>query len=85
VQLAESFKLPYRLSLQEYYYALKGRVKPFGNFSLVNQSLTEDGVEEKLEWIPLDKIHEVTLYPEFFKTHLYGGLGQVQHFVTREN
>jgi len=60
-------------------------MKPFENLSLVNQSLTEDGVEEKLEWIPLDKIHEVTLYPEFFKTHLYAGLGQVQHFVTREN
>ena len=60
-------------------------MKPIENFNLVNQSLTEDGVEEKLEWIPLDRINEYRLYPEFFKTDLYAGLSQVQHFVTREN
>jgi len=60
-------------------------MKPFANFRLINQSLTEDGVEEKLEWIPLDKINEYALYPEFFKTDLYAGVDQVQHFVTREN
>lgn len=59
-------------------------MKPIKNFTLVNQSVTEDDVEEHLEWIPLDRIHEYTLYPEFFKTHLYAGLSQVQHFVTRE-
>ncbi|HWR65329.1 MAG TPA: NUDIX domain-containing protein [Bellilinea sp.] len=59
-------------------------MKPVANFLQINASLTEDGIEEKLEWIPLDKINEYALYPEFFKTDLYSGLDQVQHFVTRD-
>ncbi len=59
-------------------------MKPVANFRQINASLTEDGIEEKLEWIPLDKINEYALYPEFFKTDLYSGLDQVQHFVTRD-
>lgn len=59
-------------------------MKPVANFLQINASLTEDGIEEKLEWIPLDKITEYSLYPEFFKTDLYAGVEQVQHFVTRE-
>lgn len=59
-------------------------MKPLANFLQINASLTEDGIEEKLEWIPLDNINEYALYPEFFKNHLYAGLDQVQHIVTRE-
>jgi ADP-ribose pyrophosphatase YjhB (NUDIX family) len=60
-------------------------MKPVANLPQINTSLTEDGLEEKLEWIPLDKIKAYALYPEFFKTALYAGLEQVQHFVTRDS
>jgi len=59
-------------------------MQPVELFQKINKSLTEDGVEEQLEWIPLGKINEYRLYPEFFKTDLFDGLNEVRHIVTRQ-
>lgn len=59
-------------------------MQPVNSLHLVNKSLTEDGIVEKLEWIPVDQLSNYRLYPEFFKTDLFSGLSEVRHYVTRQ-
>lgn len=62
-----------------YYY-----MKPIDNYLLISQSLTEDGIEEKLEWIPLDDIKNYDLYPQFFKDETLISNHGVLHILDRE-
>jgi len=42
-------------------------MKPIENYDFICKSLTEDGIEEKLVWIPLEDIENHEVYPKFFK------------------
>jgi len=46
-------------------------------------SLGFGGVKESLHWLPLDKLSEYRLYPEFYKTELLNMKKEVNHFITK--
>lgn len=64
--------------LSMYYY-----MKPIDDYSLVCKSLTEDGVEEKLEWIPFEELLSTNIYPRFFRSEKLCPNGTVKHIVDR--
>lgn len=45
-------------------------------------SLTENGAEEMLHWLPLNKLDDLYLYPEFFKEKLLHPSLSVEHILT---
>jgi len=49
------------------------------------RSVGMDGSKEFLHWLPLDKLSNYIIYPEFFKTHLQNLNGKVRHFITENN
>lgn len=59
-------------------------MKPIDNIDLVNNSTTEDGIEEQLVWIPLSDLDQHELYPAFFKTNLINPSNNIIHIVVRE-
>ncbi|MBS4539585.1 NUDIX domain-containing protein [Clostridium sp. D2Q-11] len=65
--------------LSMYYY-----MKPIEDYSLINKSLTEDGIEESLEWIPLNDIENYNIYPSFFKDEKLLSNEGIIHVVDRE-
>lgn len=62
-----------------YYY-----MKPIQEYSSISKSLVEDGVEERLEWIPLDEIGNYEVYPQFFKDETLASEHDILHIVNRE-
>lgn len=52
------------------------------DFEPVCNSLTEDGVPERLTWIRAD--HKKKLFPEFFRTELANPSKELKHVVTRD-
>ena len=59
-------------------------MKPIENYSLICKSLTEDGIEERLEWIPLNDIKSYEIYPQFFKDDILTSNHEILHIVNRE-
>ena len=63
------------------------RVKPEKNQSLAAlrcHSRGEGGGAESLHWLPLDKLSDYPLFPEFFKTELLNPTEDVGHFITKD-
>ena len=65
--------------LSIYYY-----MKPIDNYHLLSKSLIEDGIEERLEWIPLNDIKSYEIYPQFFKDETLTSSHGILHIVDRE-
>lgn len=65
--------------LSFYYY-----MKPIENYNFICKSLTEDGIEEKLVWIPLEDIENYEVYPEFFKDGTLTTNHGLLHMVDRK-
>jgi len=42
-------------------------------------------VEEHLHWLPIDKLAEYNLFPEFYKTELKSIKEEVKHFITKDS
>ncbi|MBU3093769.1 NUDIX domain-containing protein [Clostridium sp. CF011] len=59
-------------------------MKDMDSLNTICMSFTEDGAKEELQWIPLGKISDVYLYPEFFKEKLLNPLATVEHILTKE-
>lgn len=59
-------------------------MKDMDALNTICMSFTEDGAKEELQWIPLDKIADVYLYPEFFKEKLSNQSAIVEHILTKE-
>ncbi len=59
-------------------------MKDMDALNTIFMSFTEDGAKEELQWIPLYKIADVYLYPEFFKEKLFNPLATVEHILTKE-
>ena len=53
------------------------------DFELVCQSINEYGDEEFLEWLPIDKLSEYIIYPEFFREKLESSFNKITHIITR--
>ncbi|MTI68005.1 MAG: NUDIX domain-containing protein [Firmicutes bacterium] len=62
-----------------YYY-----MKPLENYILKCESLTEGGIKEYLEWIPLNDIKNYEVYPQFFKDETLTSRNDIVHIVNRE-
>ncbi|MBS4536368.1 NUDIX domain-containing protein [Clostridium sp. D2Q-14] len=65
--------------LSFYYY-----MKPVKDYNLISKSLTEDGIEESLEWISLNDIDNYNVYPSFFKDEKLMSNQGIIHVVDRE-
>ena len=58
-------------------------MKPRGTQLLNSRSVCSEG-EEYMNWIPIDKLADHVIYPEFFVDSLRNLPSGVQHIVTRE-
>ena len=65
--------------LSIYYY-----MRPIREYSSINKSFLEGDAEERLEWIPLSKIHKYEVYPGFFKDETLTSEHGVLHIVDRQ-
>lgn len=63
-----------------FYFYMKDKEK----LNIISNSYTEFGAKEGLFWIPLDKLNDFHLYPEFFKEKLLCPSNDLQHIVTVE-
>ena len=55
------------------------------NFAALScNSHAENGATESLHWLPLDKLSNCPLFPEFFKTELLNRNEDVGHFITKD-
>jgi len=62
-------------------------VKPADNRSLAAlqcRSHGDDGGAESLFWLPLDRLSDYDLYPEFFKTEAQNLGKEFGHYITRD-
>ena len=59
-------------------------MKPIENYHLISKSLIEDGIAERLEWIPLDDIKNHEVYPQFFKYEKLTSRHDILHIVDWE-
>lgn len=48
-------------------------------------TIGENGGDEELYWLPLNKLNQYQLYPEFFKMELTNAIESVGHFITKDN
>jgi len=60
-------------------------MKPYDKMGEIRQSFAEDYGEVSIHWLPIDKLGEYTIYPEFFKTELAKQHTHVRYIVTRDN
>ena len=44
----------------------------------------KDNCNVVLGWMPIEKLPDVTIYPEFIKEQIYNLDATLQHFVTRD-
>jgi len=58
-------------------------MKPHNKLSKIRQTFNEEYGEVSIHWLPIEKLDEYKIYPEFFKT---AQLNQphIQHIVTRD-
>ncbi len=59
-------------------------MKDMKELDTICMNFTECGEKEELKWIPLGKIKETYLYPEFFKEKLFHPSIGVEHILTVE-
>lgn len=52
------------------------------NFEPVCMSFAEGKAKESLEWLDIEKLDEVTAYPEFLKALLKENTSEVKHIIT---
>lgn len=49
------------------------------------ESYTSDGIEERLEWLPISNLQDIILFPEFFKSELSCLPAEIKHIVSVED
>lgn len=59
-------------------------MKDMKELDTICMNFTECGEKEELKWIPLGKLKETYLYPEFFKEKLFHPSIGVEHILTVE-
>lgn len=64
------------------YYVMK---VPENFYQMQCQSITENGVEEQLVWLPIENLKEYVVFPEFFETELPKLSETVKNIVTIQN
>jgi ADP-ribose pyrophosphatase YjhB (NUDIX family) len=47
-----------------------------------SESYTSEGIEERLEWLPISNLQDTFLFPEFFKSELASLPTEIKHIVT---
>lgn len=47
-----------------------------------SESYTSEGMEERLEWLPISNLQDTVLFPEFFKSELTCLPTEIKHIVT---
>ena len=66
----------------ELYYLMK---TPDDMTNMTEGSIGADGGVESLHWLPIDKLSDYPVFPEFYKTELQNLTNEVKHFVTKDN
>ena len=59
-------------------------MRPHDGLSKIRQSFSEEYGEVSIHWLPVGKLDEYKIYPEFFKTELNSHT-HIRHIVTRDN
>jgi len=59
-------------------------MKPHEKLGEIRQTFEEDYGEVSIHWLPINKLDEYKIYPEFFKTALTNQCTHVKHIVTRD-
>jgi len=59
-------------------------MKTHDKLSEIRQPFSEEYGEVSIHWLPINKLDEYEIYPEFFKTMLDGGT-YVRHIVTHDD
>lgn len=54
------------------------------SLNIICSSFTEQGSLEFLEWLPIEKLGGIHLFPEFFKSKLLNSVNSIEHIVTEE-
>lgn len=57
-------------------------MKPRQSRHLHSHSFASDGIEEKMCWLPIEKLDQYTTYPSFIKDYLSRPHDGVEHIVT---
>ena len=52
--------------------------------SIADKAIVGDQPGDILEWLPFDKLSDIQIYPEFFRTKLKNPGGGIEHIVTVE-
>lgn len=86
------------LAIHENFFIEENTSEPFHEISLFylmddhfniedvrSNSHTESNVSESIQWVPFDKLDEITLYPAFLKEKLRNNNVQFEHFITTKN
>ena len=59
-------------------------MSPGTKYNLICNSVMDGSTLEYLEWIPIEKLTDINVYPEFFKTRLIHPSKKIEHIVTYE-
>jgi ADP-ribose pyrophosphatase YjhB (NUDIX family) len=62
-----------------FFYLMKSK-----EVEVKSEGYTDDGIEERLEWLPISDLKDVFLFPEFFKSELTTLPTEIKHIVTIE-
>lgn len=54
------------------------------NVDFVCKSYGDQGAKEHLHWLPIEKLDQFHMFPEFFKTKLLGSMSGIQHIISKE-
>lgn len=57
-------------------------MKPRQSRHLHSHRFASDGIEEKMCWLPIEKLDQYTTYPSFIKDYLSRPHDGVEHIVT---
>ena len=63
-----------------FFYAVKENVA----INIPDGTFTDQGVDETLHWLPMDRLNEYNIVPTFLKTISFRDMNEMKHIVIRE-
>jgi len=59
-------------------------MKTGGEFTIAENSFTDQPLKETLHWLPLDELYKYNLVPEFLKTKSFDNISGIEHIISKE-
>jgi len=63
-----------------FFYSVKDTVE----INIADGTFTDQGIDETLHWLPIDKLGEYEIVPPFLKTLSFDNMNEIQHIVVKE-